>query len=151
MASAIYACNCLRLRVCGRSYLSAMDKKQLRQLIIDSPELGLIINERLKLFPQIAKFYRKYKRSKFWIMPNGMKNIVSEYRYYSVVSVLCYELKHNNPEFWLTYDVREFRYYNKWFNWQNRITMRLRICREWSFIKKSYGHPLTDIFNTSCR
>lgn len=147
MAAAVNVGSRLWFRLCGRGNLSTMDKKQLRQLIIDSPELGLIINERLKLFPQIAKFYRKYKRSKFWIGMKGQKNIVSEYRYYSVVSVLCYELKSPDPQFWLSYDVGQFRYYNHWFKWQNRITMRLRICHEWSFIKKSYGHPLTDIFN----
>lgn len=123
-----------------------MNKSALRELILSDydAELGLILNERFKLFPQTARFYRKYKKYKFWQLSRHKSVKVSEPRYYGLSAVLNAELHTFKCSYWLDYT--EVFYTTPWLNWQNRITIGMTANKSWT-IRKAYGcHPYTSVF-----
>ena len=126
-----------------------MHESQIRELILssnpDSCLLGLILNDSYKCFPNVRKFYRKYKRAKFWHFNRVQSVIVSSYRYYSLSAVLNNELKTNRCYFWLDYsDINK----TPWKAWQHRISMGLRLQKNltYRYFGKWVAHPYTTMF-----
>ena len=130
--------------------VSIMLKSQIRELILssnpDSCLLGLILNDSYKCFPNVRKFYRKYKRAKFWEFSRQQSVVVSSYRYYALSAVLNNELKTNKCSFWLDY--LDPAYNTPWKKWQQRITMRLKIHKQitYRYFGKWVAHPYTTMF-----
>jgi hypothetical protein len=127
--------------------ISMHDKQALRQLILsDDPttaELGLILNERFKLFPQTARFYKKYKRFKFWEHSRPRSVILTEIRFWALSAVLNSELETDFCSMWMDYSYRNLTH---WQRWQNRITIKLPANKDWTFSRRYFGHPYTVVF-----
>lgn len=119
------------------------EKNAIRQLILSNEELGFILNERYKFFPQTLKFYKKYKRFKFWINKRSNSVLLSEPRYYALSAVLNCELQTYIASFWVDYD--NSLYKTAWVSWQSRIT-NMRFNKDFVLKRKYAGHPYTDIF-----
>jgi hypothetical protein len=127
-----------------------MHESQIRELILssnpDSCLLGLILNDSYKCFPNVRKFYRKYKRAKFWHFNRVQSVIVSSYRYYSLSAVLNNELKTHKCSFWLDY--LDSAQLTPWKAWQQRISMRLKPKKNltYRYFGKWVAHPYTTMF-----
>ncbi len=128
-----------------------LEKENVRQLIIstnpDMIELGLMLNDKFKYFVQTWRFYRKYKRSKFWINSRKYTVDTTEERFNKLSVILQNELKHYSPVFWLDY--ADYKIRLPWVHWQYQISSGLpsqfRSCTNYKF------HPYTDMFKTSYR
>ena len=122
----------------------------IRELILssnpDSCLLGLILNDSYKCFPNVRKFYRKYKRVRFWHFNRVQSVIVSSYRYYSLSAVLNNELKTHRCSFWLDYLESSVR--TPWQTWQHRITIGLQLKKNktYKYNSKWVAHPYTTMF-----
>jgi hypothetical protein len=122
----------------------------IRELILssnpDSCLLGLILNDSYKCFPNVRKFYRKYKRSNFWHFNRVQSVIVSSYRYYSLSAVLNNELKTHKCSFWLDYLDSEVR--TPWQTWQHRIGIGSKAKKNltYKYYSKWVAHPYTTMF-----
>lgn len=127
-----------------------MHESQIRELILssnpDSCLLGLILNDSYKCFPNVRKFYRKYKRAKFWHFNRVQSVIVSSYRYYSLSAVLNNELKTYKCSFWLDY--LDPAILTPWKTWQQRITHGSTIHKQasYKYYSKWVAHPYTTMF-----
>jgi hypothetical protein len=122
----------------------------IRELILssnpDSCLLGLILNDSYKCFPNVRKFYRKYKRVQFWQFNRQQSVVVSSYRYYALSAVLNNELKTHKCSFWLDYI--DSAVSTPWLTWQQRITYCLTPQKQTSYryYSKWVAHPYTTMF-----
>jgi hypothetical protein len=123
------------------------EKDKIRYLILsndsDSVELGLILNERFKVFHYTARFYKKYKKYKFWNFNRPKSVMVIENRYWSVAAVLNSELKTHICNFWLDFE-SPWMQYTDWQKWQLKISRRYGF-RDFKLTRKYKGHPYTSI------
>ena len=122
----------------------------IRELILssnpDSCLLGLILNDSYKCFPNVRKFYRKYKRVQFWQFSRKQSVVVSSYRYYALSAVLNNELKTHKCSFWLDYI--DSAVSTPWLTWQQRITYCLTPHKQttYRYYSKWVAHPYTTMF-----
>lgn len=122
----------------------------IRELILssnpDSCLLGLILNDSYKCFPNVRKFYRKYKRVQFWQFSRQQSVVVSSYRYYALSAVLNNELKTHKCSFWLDYIDSSVS--TPWLTWQQRITYCLTPHKQttYRYYSKWVAHPYTTMF-----
>lgn len=126
-----------------------MQESQIRNLLLssnpDSILLGLILNDSINEFPNVRKFFRKYKRVQFWQFNRLQTVIVSSNRYYSLSAVLNNELKTNRCYFWLDYSDINL---TPWKAWQKRISMGLKPKKNltYRYFGKWVAHPYTTMF-----
>jgi hypothetical protein len=122
----------------------------IRELILssnpDSCLLGLILNDSYKCFPNVRKFYRKYKRVQFWQFNRQQSVIMSSYRYYALSAVLNNELKTHKCSFWLDYIDSSVS--TPWLTWQQRITYEIKpnYNMNYRYFRKWVAHPYTTMF-----
>jgi hypothetical protein len=127
-----------------------MLKLQIRELILsenlNSILLGLILNDNIKAFPNVRKFYRKYKRVQFWQFSRQQSVVVSSYRYYALSAVLNNELKTHRCSFWLDYI--DSAVSTPWLTWQKRITYGVNLSKNltYKYNSKWVAHPYTTMF-----
>jgi hypothetical protein len=125
-------------------------RTNIRELILSSNPysclLGLNLNDSYKCFPNVRKFYRKYKRANFWHFNRVQSVIVSSYRYYALTAVLNNELKTNKCSFWLDY--LDSAHLTPWKAWQKRISMGLKPKKNetYRYFGKWVAHPYTTMF-----
>ena len=122
----------------------------IRELILssnpDSCLLGLILNDSYKCFPNVRKFYRKYKRVQFWQFSRQQSVVLSSYRYYALSAVLNNELKTHKCSFWLDYI--DSAVSTPWLTWQQRITYEIKpnYNMNYRYHSKWVAHPYTTMF-----
>jgi hypothetical protein len=126
-----------------------MHGSQIKELILSSnPDLtllGLILNDKMNEFPNVRKFFRKYKRIQFWHFNRAQSVHVSMFRYYALAAVLNNELKTNKCYFWLDYsDVSP----TPWKAWQQRILFGIKPSKNltYRYFGKWVAHPYTAMF-----